>query len=110
MEAPECFNEFMEHEKVQAMLNGIRINSLIATIEIFQTSKEMKNDYEKASSFILAAIGRHHGKNVCSGKARSISTAGTKPTGGWNPKKSDNGQPWVSKNDVYDFRGIKEGK
>ena len=70
LEDPECFNEFMEHEKVQGMLNGIRVNSSDATIEVIQDSSEMKNDYGKASSFILAAIGRNHEKNACSGKAR----------------------------------------
>ena len=82
MEDPDCFNEFMEHEKVQATLNGFRINTLDAAIEIIQASNEMKNDYEKASSFVLAAIGRHHEKHVRTGKARSISATNTKPTGG----------------------------
>ena len=106
MEAPECFNEFMEHEKVQGMLNGIRVNTLDATIEIIQASDELKNDYEKASAFILAAIGRHHEKNTRTGKAKSISATGTKPTNNsWNPDKGDKNQPWVNKNDVCDFRG-----
>ena len=63
MEDPERFNEFMEHEKVQGMLNGIRVNSLDTTIEIVQANDNYKNDYAKASAFILAAIGRHHEKN-----------------------------------------------
>ena len=100
----------MEHEKVQAMLNGIRTNSLDATVEIIQASNKMKNDYKKASSFILAAIGRHNEKSICSGKARSFSAANTKPRGGRNPKNSDKGQHWVKKDGVCDFRGIKKGQ
>ena len=82
MKNPDRSNEFMEHEKVQVMLNGICTNSLDATLEIIQASNKMKNDYEKASSFVQAAIGRHHEKNTRSGKRRSVSAAGTKPTGG----------------------------
>ena len=111
MEDPERFNEFKEHEKVQQMLNGIRVNTLDASVEIIQSSDELKNDYEKASSFILAAIGRHHEKYARTGKARNISTTGTRPTNNsWNPGKGDKNQPWVNKNGICDFRGIKEGK
>ena len=93
------------------MLNGIRLNTLDATVEIIQASDELKNDYEKASAFILSAIGRHHEKNARTGKARSISAANTKPTNNsWNPGKGDKNQPWVNKNGICDFRGIKEGK
>ena len=49
LEDPERFSEFKEHEKVQGMLNGIRVNSLDATIEIVQANDAYKNDYEKAS-------------------------------------------------------------
>ena len=58
MEDPGRFNEFKGHEKVQGMLNGIRLNSLDATIEIIQSNDELKNDYENASAFILAAIDK----------------------------------------------------
>ena len=96
---------------LQGMLNGIRQNSLDATIEIIQSNDELKNDYEKASAFILAAIGRHHEKNTRSGKAGSVSVTGTKPTNNsWNPGKGNKNQPWVMKNSVCDLRGIKEGK
>ena len=86
------------------------VYSFDATIEIIQASNEMKNYYEKSSSFILAAIGRHHEKNTRSGKVRSVSATGPKLTNSWNPKKRDKNQPWVLKNGFCAFRGIKEGK
>ena len=100
-----------EHEKVQQMLNGIRINTLDASVEIIQANDELKNDYEKASAFILSAIGRHHEKNARTGKARSISATNTKPThNSWNPGKGDKNQPWANKNGICNYRGIKGGK
>ena len=92
LEDPERFSEFKEHEKVQGMLNGIRVNSVDTTIEIVQYNDVYKNDYEKASAFILAAIGRHHEKNACTGRARNVSATGTKPThNSWTPGKADKG-------------------
>ena len=98
-------------KKVQGMLNGIRVNSLDATIEIVQANNDYKNDYEKASAFILATIGRHHEKNARTGRARNVSATTTKPNHNtWTPGKADKGQPWMNKDGVFDFRGVKNGK
>ena len=42
---PDSFNSFLEHEKVQMVLDGICVNHLDATMEIIQADAAFKNGF-----------------------------------------------------------------
>ena len=93
---PDRFHKWKEHENVQASLNGISCQHLDATIEVIQADPILKNSFAKVQQHILFAIGHHHEKNVCTGRARSISCAESKPTTG-KGKKGAKDEPWMKK-------------
>ena len=74
------FHKWPEHENVQKLLGRISCQHLEATIEIIQADATLKNSFAKAHQHILYAVGCHHKKNICTGHARSVSFAESKPT------------------------------
>ena len=107
-EDKDRFSRWPEHETVQKMLGGISCEHLNATIEIIQADSILKNDFSLAQQHILNAIGRHHEKNIRSGRARTASCAESKPT---KPRTGRGGKndPWM-KNGKVDWPGINDGK